>query len=1025
MKETLLTLVMACVASVGVAATQELPLKGSWKVSLDGGATSTEIALPGTLSDAKLGPAATEAVYGALTPRHQFVGKAIYTKSITVSPEMSGDYELFLERVMWKSTLAWDGTDLGSCDSLAAPHVYTIPAKLMSPGAHTLTLTIDNSRIYNIGEKSHSYGDSMQTRWNGAIGELVLRPVNPLQKARVFAPAGDTVTIEVPGKTAFKASIEGAKSTVVSSEPGKVVLRIPGAKLWSTFEPNLYTVVLSAEGYAEEKIRFGFRTLEVKGNRAYVNGQPFFVRGNTDNCHFPLTGYPAMDKATWKELLAKMKDEGINQVRCHTWATPKAAFEAADELGLFISPEVLWIDGWMTRDYPDIKGVGKGPKEVDTFVHNELFRILNAYGNAPSFFSMSVGNELGSSDFNLLGDWMKECKAYDNRHLYAASSARQISKGDDFFVTHNYPGVGMVRERRREGTNWDYEDVYSRTKLPTIAHEIGQWPVYPLFDEEIPQYRGLLRPWNLEKLRAESEQAGVLRFNKAFRRASLMTCLLMYKDEIESFERTPSCAGLQLLGIQDYSGQGEALIGWFDSFYNRKSGAEDALPVANYFAPTAYLARFAKYTWQTNETLTVKLVVHNYGEKALKGSIPWSFAGKKGSVRVDVPVGAVQQVEELKLPLRSVKAPAKHTLTFGNNQWSLWVYPEKITSSVPAGVVFTEEPSEAKAALAAGKTVLLDAHGCANPQQTVFSAFNPVYWSTTWFPGQRNTTLGMVIQEKSGAFKLFPTEDWQDWQWKHLVNGAQTFKLSGTSKDFVPLAMPVVDFHRPTFAALLFEAKVGKGKILVSGIDLSSKRPEAQQLKKSLLAYVGSKSFAPKGTISETALFGLFNDLRASLPPRPAEYKDAVAYFECAALLAQKNKDNAWSKKLDRAELTAGSYALSGDGLRTWSDKDGSYWVGNSLTLTLSGATNIRGKLLVRFRDPDHGSRTAKGTFDGNRSFTIPNHGKSATNKDGSYWLTLPVDMEDFLDGKLQLNIQKTSGPNIMIDRVILIPNES
>lgn len=1018
-------LAAACAALHVFAAPPEVKLAGVWSVRLADG-TSASVTLPGTLSDAKLGPVATEAVYGALTPRRQYVGKAVFSKTFSIPEGATGDYELFLERVMWRSEAVLDGVPLGSCDSLATPHTYVVPARLLTPGDHTLTLTVDNSLIHPIGEKSHSYGDSMQTRWNGVIGELTLRPANPLRKARVFAPFGDTVTVLVPVSAGVEVTGEVAGEegvTVVGRAPGKLVLRVPGAKPWSEFEPRLYTLTLRA-GAWEHSLRFGFRTFETRGNRIFMNGRPFFVRGNTDNCHFPLTGYPAMDKAAWLGILSKMKAEGVNQVRCHTWAPPKAAFDAADELGMLISPEVVWIDGWMVRDHKYLKGIGHGPKEVDAFVRNELFRILDAYGNAPSFFSLSVGNELGSSDFTLLGQWMKACKAYDGRHLYAASSARQISEGDDFLVTHNYPGVGPVRERRREGTDWDYEDAYRRTRLPTVAHEIGQWPVFPVFEREIPKYAGLLRPWNLEDLREKSAKAGVLRFNEAYARASLMTSRLMYKDEIESFLRTPSCAGLQLLGIQDYSGQGEALIGWFDSFYDRKPGAERAVPVPDYFAPVAHLARFPKYTWTTGETFSAKLVVHNYGATPLVGALPWSFAGKSGWVEVNVPVGAVAQVGEISVPLGDVKAPARHEFAFGRNRWPLWVYPAEIPASVPEGVVFTDDLAEAKVAVAAGRRVLFDAHACADPKATLHTSFIPVYWGTTWFPGQRAITLGMVVQSQSPAFATFPTEDWQDWQWKHLVNGAKTFRLSGTDPGFTPLAMPVVDFHKPALAALLFEAKVGRARVLVSGIDLSSARPEARQLRRSLLDYIASDAFVPVGAIAPEAFFGLFRDIRAELSPRPAKYAKAVAYVECAALLDRQGRDVPWSKRRDRAELVSGSYTLSGKGLRTWADRDGKYWVGDELTLTLVGASNIRGKLLVRFRDPNGNGRTAEGTFDGGRAFRVPPHAKGPGNPDGSYWLTLPVDMEDFLDGKLEFHVRKLTGPNLMIDRVVLLPNE-
>ena len=195
MKSTMLA-VVGCLALSAFAAPPTVDLSGTWQVAL-GDAKPAPVTLPGTLGDAGLGPVAEKAVYGALTPRHQYVGPATYSRTFTVTPGMTGDYELFLERVMWKSTAALDGTPLGECDSLATPHVYTVPARLLTPGTHTLTITIDNSLIHPIGEKSHSYGDSMQTRWHGVIGEFALRPRNPLRQARVFAPFGNEVTVRL------------------------------------------------------------------------------------------------------------------------------------------------------------------------------------------------------------------------------------------------------------------------------------------------------------------------------------------------------------------------------------------------------------------------------------------------------------------------------------------------------------------------------------------------------------------------------------------------------------------------------------------------------------------------------------------------------------------------------------------------------------------------------------------------------------------------------------------------------------
>ena len=46
--------------------------------------------------------------------------------------------------------------------------------------------------------------------------------------------------------------------------------------------------------------------------------------------------------------------------------------------------------------------------------------------------------------------------------------------------------------------------------------------------------------------------------------------LACYKEEIEANLRTPGLAGFQLLDLHDYLGQGTALIGVLDAFWESK-----------------------------------------------------------------------------------------------------------------------------------------------------------------------------------------------------------------------------------------------------------------------------------------------------------------------------------------------------------------------------------------------------------------------------------------------------------------------
>ena len=128
MKFTALGIVFA-IASFVFA---DVPLGGVWHVAGDG--FDSEARLPGTLAASRLGKRWTKddfrktmdlAQSEALAQEWQYIGKAVWTRTVELSAEdCARPMELFLERVMWRSDAFWDGTALGTRDSLATPHVY-------------------------------------------------------------------------------------------------------------------------------------------------------------------------------------------------------------------------------------------------------------------------------------------------------------------------------------------------------------------------------------------------------------------------------------------------------------------------------------------------------------------------------------------------------------------------------------------------------------------------------------------------------------------------------------------------------------------------------------------------------------------------------------------------------------------------------------------------------------------------------------------------------------------------------------
>jgi len=192
--------------------------------------------------------------------------------------------------------------------------------------------------------------------------------------------------------------------------------------------------------------------------------------------------------------------------------------------------------------------------------------------------------------------------------------------------------------------------------------------------------------------------------------------------------------------------------------------------------------------------------------------------------------------------------------------------------------------------------------------------------------------------------------------------------------------------------------------------------PASRQLLYSLLTYAASDAFQPKTAVTPE---WLKNNLGATMGKTvfaiPAEFSAAKVYIECANKLASGG-DAAWEPAIDSATLVNNaSYSVNG---AAWRNQADTYWVGNKLGFTLRTTVSDISRLLVRFRDPNHNNRSGKGTFEG-RPFEIPAH---ADKKDGALWVELRVEREDGLDGVLKFETETLTGPNLMIDRVVLIP---
>ena len=591
--------------------------------------------------------------------------------------------------------------------------------------------------------------------------------------------------------------------------------------------------------------------LEVVDGRFMAGGKPVFLRGKHDACVFPLTGHTPMDKASWINYFQRCKEYGINHVRFHSWCPPEAAFAAADELGIYLQPELPF---WGTLE----------GEELLAFLKKEGLNIVRTYGHHPSFAMFSLGNELwgekavmqemvdtfrteaphilytnGTNAF--LGwqgyvegmDFFATCRtrgeAYGAYNTHVRSSFAFCDAMDGGILNHFYPG-----------TTRNFAEALEGVPIPVISHETGQFQSYPDY-AQIDKYTGPLAPYNLMEFRRRLDIAGMAAQAGNFHRASLRWAFELYKADVEMCLRTPGLGGFQLLDIQDYPGQGSAYVGILDAFMDPKGDINPA-EWRQFCSELVPLAEFGKYCWSEDEVFHAHVKVANFtGEDLVEG---------EGEYEIDKPVSAL---------LDSVKAPARIDLRLsartagyeGVNSWPIWVYPADNQPDRSGITIVRKLDNAALKALEAGKKVLLMP---SDTTGTVGGLFQTDYWNYRMFkqicesngkpvsPG----TLGILTDPAHPLFREFPTEEHTDWQWFPVLKASRPMILDAL-RGYKPIVQVIDNVERNHRLGLVFEFAAGKGKLLVCCSDLESvlDYPEGRQFYKAVLDYMRSDDFRP------------------------------------------------------------------------------------------------------------------------------------------------------------------------------------
>ena len=856
------------------------------------------------------------------TRKYTFEGEARLTRRVSFAPEKGKRVFLEAERARCLRLLV-DGKEAPHFTegTLSTPHVFEVTGLLN--GDNEIALLSDNSYPglpHDAIVYSSAATDETQTNWNGVLGYLRLRVEEPvfLSALRIYpekAEAGGTAgsltvqaeissdrfwsgVLRVESEALKKDAGNGAVACYekkISVQPGitrvvlKELLLAEGVRSWDVEEGSLYGLTarllpVEENGAGPGSSRtetFGIRTFGDNGTgRLAINGRVIFLRSEANCCEFPETGHPPMTVEEWTDVLARYRSYGINCMRFHSHCPPEAAFTAADQMGMLMQPELSHWDPVHAFEAP----------ESFAYYQTELKQVILTLANHPSFVMLTFGNELAAGPVGhaRMDSMLALAHELDPTRLYANSSNahygdRGIDPESDFYASQKYFGhdlrgthagggedgalQGYINNRYPDAAqNYDASmaEIRKVYQKPVFSFEVGQFEVLPDF-HELESFRGISDPANLRLVQERVKKAGISdeEWEKQVEATGEIS-RLAYREEIEAAMRTRELSGISLLGLQDFPGQGTALVGMLNSHLEPKPYPfAQAVKFRAFFRDQLPLALLPRYTWENTEELTVPVKIANYGKTALSGKVCCTLRREAAGTsdcgliaRAETeaacfPAGTLTEAGCVTLPLHAVKTASRLTLTVevggAVNRYPVWVYPAASVRMpvCPENVYETQRFDEkAKEILAAGGRVYLTPPSTKEAlPRSIRAQFTTDFWSVGTF-AQQAGGMGQLIDSAHPLFADFPTESHTDWQW---------WPMASQRAVILPKRIRAIITEMDSYAHLrpmaqLFECRCGGGRLLFSSLGLQDLQqyPEARALLSSIYRYLGSEAFAPR-----------------------------------------------------------------------------------------------------------------------------------------------------------------------------------
>ncbi len=414
---------------------------------------------PATFDGKILVPFPIESALSGVMKRVGESNRLWYRRTFGV-PRAWEDHRVLLHfgAVDWDTTVWVNDKQVGTHRGGYDPFTFDITDALKSGGTQEIVLAVwdPTSRGYQArGKQVDRPGGIWYTPSTGIWQTAWLEPV-PAAHIRSLKIAPDVDRSEVRivvnaskvgERTTFKAT-SGDLSSVATSDPHTLVIKVPNPKLWSPDSPHLYDLRVSMleGGKVADRVSsyFGMRKVSLGKDeggitRIFFNDKPLFMFGPLDQGFWPDGLYMAPTDEALRYDIEVTRRLGFNMCRKHVKIEPLRWYYWADRLGLIVWQDMPSANRGVRRGNRDIPR----PKELDEQFERELKAMVESHYNNPSIVMWVPYNEgWGQYDTERL---VQNIKQWDPTRLVDCASGWSDKGVGDVHDIHSYPGPAATQ----------------------------------------------------------------------------------------------------------------------------------------------------------------------------------------------------------------------------------------------------------------------------------------------------------------------------------------------------------------------------------------------------------------------------------------------------------------------------------------------------------------------------------------------------------------------------------------------------